>query len=450
MARGYYNKVLRMAGPMAFSRFINMAAGILGLMFASHLGKDVLAATALINASGALVFLIGMSILFAIGVVVAQLYGAGKQDQIGALFQQSLLLGTLIVIPSIVVYWYMGDILLMFGENKNLIGFLVQYFHTLVWGAPFLFLLVIVQQLLYALKKQQVVMISNIICFIPFAAFSYAIILGHFGLPRLGIKGLAISFVFLNILNSMFLLGYAILQKDFRQYNLFTAHSHKGLVHIKKLFKVGWPMAVQFGGEFLCFFLIIVMVGWIGEMQLGAFQVVVQWQQLIIVPIFGVSEATGILVGHAAGAKKYSELKPIFWATINIICMVSVIIAILYISFHKFLSGFYIDIHDPKNKAMLHLIAMLFALAAVSRFFDNLKIVISGALRGLHDTRFAMWVSVILSFLVSLPVGYLLAIKLHVGPSGFLISNILTIGATSVLLYYRWRQQQNKVLQVVN
>ena len=177
-------------------------------------------------------------------------------------------------------------------------------------------------------------------------------------------------------------------------------------------------------------------------MQLGAFQVVLQWQQLVIVPIFGVSEATGIFIGHAAGAKKAEELKPIFWATVNIVSLVSILVAGFYLFFHRYLASFYIDINAVANAKMLHLIELLFALSIFSRFFDNLKIVISGALRGLHDTKFSMWSSVIFAFVVSVPVGYLLAFKMNFGVSGFVVANAITLATVTVMLYYRWLKQK--------
>ena len=430
-----------MAGPMAFSRLINILSGMLALMFASRLGRDALAATALINASGVLVFLIGMSILFAIGVVAAQLYGAQREHEIGAMFQQSLLLCIFICIFMILAYWNMDKLLLLFGEKPMLVNYVRRYFHVLVWGSPSLLVLVVFQQLLYSLKKQRVVMLSNLFCFIPYILLTYALIQGHFGLPQLGVAGMAIGFTVLNIANSLVLIIYTLANKEFKKYQLFTKHSHAGLKHLRKLFQVGWPMAVQFAGEYLSYFLIIVMIGWLSETQLAAFNVVLQWQQLVIVPIFGVSEATGILVGHAAGAKHYSHLKPILNATIVIISVLTVLVALLYTGCHKALSGFYIDIHSTKNEQLLHIIAVLFAFSVFSRFFDNLKIIISGALRGLHDTKYAMWVAIILAYFVALPAGYFLAFKLHMKSVGFVVANILVLAVASVLLLLRWRRQ---------
>ena len=430
-----------MAGPMAFSRFINILSGLVGMMFAAHLGPEALAATALLNAAGAFVYLIGMSILFAIGVVVAQLVGAGHDKDVGELFQQAISLAMIISVPVSLLYWFMGDILLWAGQSPVLVRYILPYFRVLSIGALSLFALVVMQQMMYALKKQRVVMISNVFTFIPFVILAYGLILGHLGMPKLGVEGLAYAFIFLNFLNTIVLATYAYRAPEFKRYELFESHPHASQRHVGKLLRVGWPMAVQFGGEFLTYFLIILMVGWMGDTDLSGFQVVIQWQQLVIVPIFGVSEATGILTGHAAGAKRFEQLMPIMNATLVIVSIVSCVIAAVYVTFYRFLASFYVDVNALGNKNLVHLVGVLFSFAIVSRFFDNIKIVISGALRGLHDTRFAMWISVLLSLFLALPLGYVLAVKLHYGPVGFIVANGLVFMLNDVFLIARWRRQ---------
>lgn len=64
-------------------------------------------------------------------------------------------------------------------------------------------------------------------------------------------------------------------------------------------------MSVQFGGELSAFFVVTMMIGWLGTDALAAVQVTQQWMFLIVVPIFAMSEAAGILVSQAVGAKEY-------------------------------------------------------------------------------------------------------------------------------------------------
>ena len=81
--------VVNLSIPMAGSRFLQMFSGFLGMMMVAHLGKQVLAACALINATLSAILLIFISIVFAVSFVIGNTVGAKQYDAVGVLAQQS-------------------------------------------------------------------------------------------------------------------------------------------------------------------------------------------------------------------------------------------------------------------------------------------------------------------------------------------------------------------------
>ena len=66
--------VLSLALPMAGTRLINMLTYFIGMALAGHLGINALAACALINSTYIFLFVVGMSVLFDVGVVISQVF----------------------------------------------------------------------------------------------------------------------------------------------------------------------------------------------------------------------------------------------------------------------------------------------------------------------------------------------------------------------------------------
>src|SRR5205814_554861 len=103
------------------------------------------------------------------------------------------------------------------------------------------------------------------------------------------------------------------------------------------------------------FFVSGIMIGWLGTTALAAFQIVNQYYFLIVIPIFALSQASGILVGHARGAQQFNEIKKLSHASIAIVLVASLLVACAFLLFPKNLASFYMNVANPENQATLHL-----------------------------------------------------------------------------------------------
>jgi multidrug resistance protein, MATE family len=452
----YLKKILKMAIPMAGTRWVQMLTYFAGMVFAGNLGHTVLASLALINVTFILFYVIGMSMLFSLGVVAAQHYGAKNYHAIGRVFQQALLLTFIITIPISLCFYYADSILKLLGQNPHLMPYITAFFHAALIGVFPMFLVVMIQQLCFAVETQHIVIKCNTITFIIYLPVAYSLIHGWGFVPSFGVKGLAYSLIFSNLLNCSLILYYLYKKPFFKAFGLFKRHAGSSIHHMKKLFQVGWPIIIQFSGEVLIFFIITLMIGYSStgnlttvKNQLSAFQIVVQWQGLFIVPMFGVTEAISILIGHAAGAKKPDDMPPLLNTTLKIIAMLCVIVSMLYLIIPDTLAKLYAQKNTALNQQTLTIIRSLFQIATVSLLFDALRNIITGALRGLHDTQYAMWAGTIVMYGITLPLGYWFVKVLHKGIQFYLVAYTIAFIIGAGLVYRRWIQQQRKFQQLI-
>src|SRR5438045_4104042 len=89
-------RVIQLALPMAGARFLQMLSGFISTMMVSHLGKEIVAACALIGSTITFLLLIFISIVFSLSFMVSQLFGAKKYLEIGSMFQQGLILSLIL------------------------------------------------------------------------------------------------------------------------------------------------------------------------------------------------------------------------------------------------------------------------------------------------------------------------------------------------------------------
>lgn len=431
--------------PMAASRFSQMLSNFIGMIMLAHLGKKVLAASALINATFSVIFLFFISILFAISFITSQYLGSKKIKAIGRLFQQGLLLAIVLGFLMALVFYFTDYILHFFQQAPDLIAYTKDYFHALTWGAIPMMISVAMQQFCYGILKQRAILFVNILVMISGVLLSYLLIFGLWGMPKLGVSGLAYAVSIQSLLSIVFISLYLYFSGVGRKLFLFKKHHHQNLNDFFKIIKIGWPMSLQFGGELLSIFVIAMMIGWLGASALAAVQVTQQWMLLIVVPVFAMSEAGGILVGHAIGKKEYHSLIHLGRANIYVGVFFVTLIGMVFYSFPDFFASFYFNVKDPKNIYMLHTVRILFLLLVFTLILNSARDIISGLLRGLFDTRFPMQVGLFVMWGMVVPIGYCFAFYWHFGVIGFRLGGLIGLFCGLVIIQWRWKHQLSRL-----
>jgi MATE family multidrug resistance protein len=437
-------KILPLALPMAGTQLITTASTFVCMALLAKLGHDVLAASALIFATQISIMVVGMSILLALSILVGHAYGAKNYLEIGNFIQLGWTLSLLISIPIMIIFWNIGDILSFAKQPPTTVKLVQDFFHVYIFSViPWLFG-VCNQQLCYGVRKQSLDIITNAMGVIILLGTAYVLIFGKFNLPVLGVKGLAIAMSAQVWFYFLFTTVCFYFGKFFKDFKLFRYRAYKDWNRLLYMLKIGWPICLQISTEVLSLFIMSIMVGWLGTNALAAFQVINQYLVLITIPIFALSQACGVVVGQACGAKQFNEIKRLGYSGISITSIISLTIGAVFITFPQNLASIYIDINNPANTPVIQMIGLLFVVVAFSQFFDAIRNVLTGALRGLLDTRFPMIIAIIAIWIIGIPSGYLLAFILNFGVVGIVIGPAVGLFLSALIMLLRWNQLTKK------
>src|ERR1700733_5915572 len=103
-------KIIPLALTMAGTQLLTVASGFLCMIMLSHLGHEVLAASALMISTQITIMVIGMSILFSLSLLIGHAYGAKNFEAIRNFLQQGWMLAVFISIPVILLFWFIGPL----------------------------------------------------------------------------------------------------------------------------------------------------------------------------------------------------------------------------------------------------------------------------------------------------------------------------------------------------
>lgn len=81
---------------------------------------------------------------------------------------------------------------------------------------------------------------------------------------------------------------------------------------------------------------------------------------------------------------------------------------------------------------------VLFVILAFSQIVDGLRHVLIGVLRGLFDTRFPMYINLLVIWIIGVPLAYFMAFMMHLGVIGIALGTTTGLLIGAFVLLYRW------------
>jgi MATE family multidrug resistance protein len=178
------------------------------------------------------------------------------------------------------------------------------------------------------------------------------------------------------------------------------------------------------------------MIGTFGSVALAGNQVAMSVGGLLYMVPLGIAGAVAIRVAQERGAGNLDALRPITWAALGMGTVWLAGAAAVLALQGETIAGWITD--EPEVIAVAATIFFVFAFAQV---MDGVQSTMTGALRGLSDTGFPAVVSLLAYWVLGLPLGWVLAHAVGLGPSGIWAGFVIALGLAGLVLVWRFLRQ---------
>lgn len=447
-------EIISFSLPISAGLLINMLSNALAMILIGKLGKQELAAGALAIPSFMMILTTGASIFYAIGILTShQKDSTNSIEYIGNLIKNGIWLATLLALPLVFILWHMDTLLYLFKQDKDLIKIATGYFHCISLSIIPTLIGVVISQFFIGIGKPRIMLITSSLN-LPINFFlCYLLILGKMGFPQLGVAGLGCSITIAQTLVWISVIGYIYLNKEMKKYFL-TLSWLPDLSSCKRILILGYPIGIQFGAELAAITCATYFMGQFGANALAASQIISQYTMLTLMLIFGLSQGNSFLVSRAYGKQDISLIKNYIQCSFLILAIMFAVLLALFMFSPITLINVFIDINKSENFELLNLAIPLFIISGFMLFFDSIRNVLSGILRGLQDSSSPMHISTFCLWIISIPSSYAVAFIYKGGPiglriaftSGFLLAAIWLL----IKLKKRLRQISNDQVAVNN
>lgn len=413
---GSFREVMHIAWPLIVTTGSFTAMLFCDRMFLAWYSSDAIQAA---PPAGILAFTLicgFMALAGYAGTFVAQHFGAGdmrgcvKSSAQGiflALFSWPLLL--LLILPG---RWLLS----VSGHAPEIIALELPYFTILMIGGITSPLNAAAGSFFTGRGKTRVTMVSNIAGNTCNIILDYVLIFGKWGFPEMGIIGAAWATVISGFISPTILLTLQFSRRLNERYQTRRFFLFDGKLMLRMI-RFGLPSGVHLALDIASFSVFVLLTGRMGEIALTASNIALSINLVAFLPLVGIGMAASILVGQYQGKGEPQHSARV--------CLTSVKIGVWYMlaagSTFILLPELYYSLFSTRQETsvcfeeVLALGKVLMVIMTMWGLADVGNMVLGSALKGAGDTKFVMWYSLIVAWVVLVGGQFVLVIILDQG-----------------------------------
>ena len=429
-------EILKIGIPIMLGQACVVILGFADNIMIGWYGVNDLAASSFVN--GLVNLFIFTELGFANGMtpLIGSQFGVRDTAGIGRTLKNSICINGIIAFAGLALMAVIYVFLDRFGQEPWLLPLIRPYYAVVAVSTLFAMGFNTLKQFTDGICRPVVAMSllmgGNILNIIG----NWVLIYGKAGFPELGLLGAGISTLASRILIFIIFLLYIMKAPKLREYAMaFRTAAYSGR-DVRKLFNLGYPLALQTGMETSTFTISAVMVGWIGATALAAHQITLTISQTCFLIMMGLASSVSILVSNAYGRGDMKGVGQYASRGYFLILGTSVLFCMLIFLLRDVIIGLFTDDSEVRA-AVLSLLFVLFSY----QFGDGLQLCFCNALRGIQDVKPIMLMAFISYYLIAIPAAYWLGFKADLGTVGVWLGFPIGLTIAGIFYFVRFRVQ---------
>lgn len=425
---GSIREVAGVAWPIVISMLSYTAMGVADTIVVGWIGVTELAAVGLATTAVFLINSLFMGTLHGVKVLSSQATGAGEHDRAGRAGWQGVFVAVPFGLMVIVIGLFDAYVFELMGGPPEVQAAAREYFAVRVLGAPVWYIAIALSDYFQGTGDTKTPMKMNLVVNGLNIGLNFLLVFGWGPIEGMGVVGAAWATVLASGVGMLIITTIFVRRVGVRP--------ELDLELVKDLVRVGLPIGVKYTLHIAGFTVFTAVVARMGEVQLAANQIAFKVISISFLPGHGIGEAATVLTGQYLGARKFDGLKRSFYSSLWLSVSVMSVFGVVFWLVPEWFVRIFSD-----DAEVIALTSELLILAAWFQVFDAVEMTAAGALNGVGDTRFTMWVSIAGAWLVLVPLSILLGLVLELGVWGAWMALTVQIAAMSVAVLWRFWQE---------
>jgi multidrug resistance protein, MATE family len=441
---------LSLAYPVIIGLLGHSFVQLVDNIMVGQLGTAELAAVSLGNSFFFVAMSLGIGFSTAITPLIAETDGANDVTSGRKVFIHGLILCAFLGLLLSSAVLVSKPLLYKMGQPEEVVELAYPY---LEWIGISLIPLIFFQgfkQFSEGLSHTRPAMYATLLANVINVILNYFLIFGFWIFPKMGVEGAAVGSLFARCAMLVFMVLYVRFSSKFVAYVRQISFQKPKWELFRKIFKLGFPSALQMFFEVLFFTVAIWLSGFLGKNPQAANQIALNLSSITFMFAMGLGVTAMIRVGNQKGRKDIVRLREVAHSIFFLIFIFDVIFCLSFMILNNILPWIYLDGSNPLEFTNVNEVVEIASnLLIVSAFFqisDGIQAVVLGALRGLQDVNIPAWITFFSYGIFGIPISYYLGIQTDLGATGIWIGLLSGLTASALLLFIRFRYLTNKLI----
>lgn len=405
--RSFYKYLWRIVFPIIIQNLLSAAVSSADVIMLNYVGQSSLSAASLavqyVNIIGMLVYGMGTGAT----MLCAQYFGKGDIEAVekvqGIALRITIIVGIIIAAASLLIPRYM---MLLFSPEEEIIELGIIYLRIVALGLVFWCISEIFISVLRSIGKVSQATFISVSAPILNIFLNATFIFGLFGLPKLGIAGVALGTTISRIVQFVICLIISAGSKDVKLDFFKIFESSKILW--KDFMKMAVPAVLNDVSWGLAYSTYSIIMGHLGSDVVAANSVVTVARNFGTVVGFALASATGIILGQMLGRNEFEKAKAGAHRLVILSAVTGLLGGLLILLFSPYIVSFASITANAKE--YLKFMLLLQSYYCMGQTINTSIIV--GVFRAGGDSRFGFICDTVDMWCYAVPLGFLAAFAL--------------------------------------
>lgn len=443
--KGELKRLLVLMLPLYIANLMNMGMGVVDTIVAGQAGPEQLAGVALGSSVTVPIMVAVGAVLTIIGPMISRLRGAGSEGKVGLLLNNAKLLAFILMAVELAALFAGVTVFPLVSDDEVMVQVATDYLYFLMLCVPASVMLRCLQGHFEGYGHTRPAMIIAFIGLLLNIPMNYAFVFGWGAIPAMGGAGTGLTTA---VIHYMMMVALLVLMAVYPRYRrnitqMWTNRRADWRV-VREIFYKGLPLGVASLCEMTFFCVVTLVIAPLGALAVGAHQVAINVSAVLFMFPLSLSIATAIRSAYHVGARDKERFDALLRTSITFMLVVILSLALLTIIFRREIISLYTD-----ELPIIDLASGLLFLCAVYQLSDALQALMSGLLRGCHETQAITWVNMFSYWVIGFPLACILIrtdwIVPAMGPAGAWVSFVVALTITALLLSWRFACARKRV-----
>lgn len=443
--KGELKRLLVLMLPLYIANLMNMGMGVVDTIVAGQAGPEQLAGVALGSSVTVPIMVAVGAVLTIIGPMISRLRGAGSEGKVGLLLNNAKLLAFILMAVELAALFAGVTVFPLVSDDEVMVQVATDYLYFLMLCVPASVMLRCLQGHFEGYGHTRPAMIIAFIGLLLNIPMNYAFVFGWGPIPAMGGAGTGLTTA---VIHYMMMVALLVLMAVYPRYRrnitqMWTNRRADWRV-VREIFYKGLPLGVASLCEMTFFCVVTLVIAPLGALAVGAHQVAINVSAVLFMFPLSLSIATAIRSAYHVGARDRERFDALLRTSITFMLVVILSLATLTIIFRREIISLYTD-----ELPIIDLASGLLFLCAVYQLSDALQALMSGLLRGCHETQAITWVNMFSYWVIGFPLACILIrtdwIVPAMGPAGAWVSFVVALTITALLLSWRFACARKRV-----